>query len=188
MASRKARQHSDAPLAALLLGRDSMGAAMLLLMAVAAPLVLSGYGGYVDWMDMEDTMEERHEFFANSAMDLVVALLTLITRLSVLRRRNLATPMLTGRTPGLVLTSSRPIAAGWAFCYWWPTWGSSAGRRLRATRAPRQRRKASGAAATTMTMIEFKSVGAEGPPPPRTIPKSSMPARRTAPAELPTVP
>lgn len=77
-----------------------MGAAMLLLMAVAAPLVLSGYMGHVDGLGMEDAMEELHEFFANAAMALVVAHLTLITLLSVLRRRNLATPMWTGRTPG----------------------------------------------------------------------------------------
>ena len=73
---------------------------MLLLMAVAAPLVLSGYAGYVEWLGMEDTMEEVHEFFANSAMTLVAAHLALIVLLSLLRRRNLATPMLTGRTPG----------------------------------------------------------------------------------------
>ena len=77
-----------------------MGAAMLLLMAVGAPLVLSGYAGYVEWLGMEDTLEEVHEFFANLAMALVAAHLALILLLSLLRRRNLATPMLTGRTPG----------------------------------------------------------------------------------------
>ena len=75
-------------------------AALLLLMAVAAPLVLSGYAGYVEWLGMEDAWEEVHEFFANSAMALVAAHLALIVLLSILRRRNLATPMLTGRTPG----------------------------------------------------------------------------------------
>lgn len=77
-----------------------MGAAMLLLMVVPAPLVLSGYAGYVEWLGMEDAMEEVHEFFANSAMALVATHLALIVLLSILRRRNLATPMLTGRTPG----------------------------------------------------------------------------------------
>lgn len=77
-----------------------MGAAMLLLMAVAAPLVLSGYAGHVDWLGMEDALEEVHEFFANSTMALVGAHLALIALLSILRRRNLATPMLTGRMPG----------------------------------------------------------------------------------------
>ncbi len=77
-----------------------MGAAMLLLMAVAAPLVLSGCVGYVEWLGMEDATEEVHEFFANLAMALVGAHLALIVLLSTLRRRNLAMPMLTGRTPG----------------------------------------------------------------------------------------
>lgn len=77
-----------------------MGAAMLLLLAVAAPLVLSGYAGYSDWLGLEDALEEVHEFFANTAMALVVAHLALIALLSALRRRNVAGPMLTGRTPG----------------------------------------------------------------------------------------
>jgi len=76
------------------------GAAMLLLVAVAAPLVLSGYGHDVEWLGMEDAMEELHEFLANSAMTLVLAHLALIVLLSLLRRRNLAAPMLTGRSPG----------------------------------------------------------------------------------------
>jgi cytochrome b len=77
-----------------------MGAAMLLLMAIAAPLVLAGYGAYVDGPGMEDLLEDLHEFLANSAMALVAAHLTLIVLLSLLRRRNLALPMLTGHTPG----------------------------------------------------------------------------------------
>jgi len=77
-----------------------MGAVMLLLMAVAAPLALSGYAGHVDWLGLEDAMEDVHEFFANAAMALVLTHLALIVLLSVLRRRNLATPMLTGRMPG----------------------------------------------------------------------------------------
>lgn len=77
-----------------------MASAILLLLAVAAPLVLSGYAGQSDWMGMSDALEEMHEFFANAAMSLVLAHLALIALLSVLRRRNLATPMITGRTPG----------------------------------------------------------------------------------------
>lgn len=86
----------DPPRAAAL----GMGAAMLLLMAVAAPLVLTGYAGHVEWLGMGDAMEEVHEFFANSAMALVFAHLALIALLSILRRRNLATPMLSGRASG----------------------------------------------------------------------------------------
>lgn len=77
-----------------------MGVVMLLLMTVAAPLVLSGYAGYVEWLGMDDAWEDAHEFFANSAMALVATHLALIALLSILRRRNLATPMLTGRSPG----------------------------------------------------------------------------------------
>lgn len=77
-----------------------MGAAMLLLMAVAAPLALSGYAGHVELLGMGDAMEEVHEFLANSALALVGVHLLLIVLLSILRRRNLATPMLTGRQPG----------------------------------------------------------------------------------------
>lgn len=77
-----------------------MGAAMLLLLMVAAPLVLTGYAGYVEWLGMDDALEEVHEFFANAAMTLVLAHLALIVGLSILRRRNLARPMLTGRTDG----------------------------------------------------------------------------------------
>ncbi|MCE4557723.1 cytochrome b/b6 domain-containing protein [Roseateles cellulosilyticus] len=94
---RNARAGRIDPPRAVTLG---MGAAMLLLISVAAPLVLSGYVGYVDWLGMEDAMEEVHEFFANSAMALVAAHLALIALLSMLRRRNLATPMWTGRAPG----------------------------------------------------------------------------------------
>jgi cytochrome b len=86
----------DLPRAATL----GMGAAMGLLVLVAAPLVLAGYAGYVEWLGLEDAWEEVHEFFANAAMTLVVAHLALIAVLSVQRRRNLASPMLTGRSPG----------------------------------------------------------------------------------------
>lgn len=59
-------------------------------------------------------MEEVHEFFANSAMALVLAHLAFIALLSIFRRRNLTIPMLTGRTPGagpdLVKTNRRWLA------------------------------------------------------------------------------
>lgn len=77
-----------------------MGLAMLLLMLVAAPLVLSGYAGYAEWGGLEETLEEVHEFFADTALALVLAHLSLIALLSVMRRRNLAQAMLTGRTEG----------------------------------------------------------------------------------------
>ena len=86
----------DLPRAATL----GMGLAILLLLAIAAPLVLSGYAGYSGWLGLEDALGEVHEFFANAALALVVTHLGLIALLSALRRRNVAGPMLTGRAPG----------------------------------------------------------------------------------------
>lgn len=77
-----------------------MGMAMLLLLAVAAPLVLSGHAGQAGWWGLEDALEELHELFANTAMALVLTHVALIGLLSVVRRRNLAAAMVTGRTPG----------------------------------------------------------------------------------------
>lgn len=77
-----------------------MGVAMLLLLLVAAPLVLSGYAGHVDWLGLEDALAELHEFFANALMALVLTHLGLIAVLSLMRRKNTALPMLTGRTAG----------------------------------------------------------------------------------------
>jgi len=67
---------------------------------VAAPLVLSGYAGHVDWLGLEDALAELHEFFANTLMALVLTHLGLIAVLSLMRRKNTALPMLTGRTAG----------------------------------------------------------------------------------------
>jgi hypothetical protein len=75
-----------------------MGAAVLLLLLLAAPLVLSGYAGHIDWLGLEDALAELHEFFANALMALVLAHLALIAVLSLMRRKNTALPMLTGRT------------------------------------------------------------------------------------------
>lgn len=75
-------------------------ATALLLLAVAAPLVLTGHAGHAEWLGMGDALEEAHGFLANAAMALVAAHLTLIALQSILRRRNLAAPMLTGRILG----------------------------------------------------------------------------------------
>lgn len=79
----------------------AMPAAMVLLMAVTVPLVLSGWVSYAEWFGLEEAMEEVHEFFANSAMTLVLGHLALIGVLSVVRRKNLPQLMLSGRTPGV---------------------------------------------------------------------------------------
>lgn len=77
-----------------------MGLTMLSLLLLAAPLVLSGYLGYTEWLGLEELLEEVHEFIANAVMSLVALHLGLILLLSIQRRRNLALPMLTGRQAG----------------------------------------------------------------------------------------
>lgn len=94
----------------------AMGLAMMLLLALAAPLVLSGYASHVEWMGQEDALEEVHEFFANASIALVLAHLALLAVLSAVRGRNLVRPMITGRTdgngPDLVKTNRIWLAAG----------------------------------------------------------------------------
>lgn len=77
-----------------------LGTAMLLLIVIGVPLVLAGYATHRDWLGMEDALGEVHESFANVALALVLAHLTLIAGLSAARHKNLARPMLTGRMPG----------------------------------------------------------------------------------------
>ena len=75
-----------------------VGLSVLLLLALAAPLLLSGYAGWNDWGGQEHLLGEVHEFCANSALLLVMAHLALIAALSLQRGRNLARPMFTGRS------------------------------------------------------------------------------------------
>lgn len=81
-------------------GALGLGAAMLLLLATAAPLVLSGYAADTGALGDGEALEELHEGLANLALALVVAHLGLLAVLSWVRGRNLAAPMLTGRVPG----------------------------------------------------------------------------------------
>lgn len=82
------------------LATHGMGLAILLSMAVAAPLVLSGVASDAAWLARDELWEEVHECFANAALALVLAHLALIVVLSLLRRKNLVKPMITGRTDG----------------------------------------------------------------------------------------
>lgn len=72
-----------------------------LLLAVV-PLVLSGWATYEEWGGdrLGDLMEELHEAAGQAFLLLVLGHLGLLAVLSGLRRRNLALPMLTGRTEG----------------------------------------------------------------------------------------
>lgn len=72
------------------------------LLLVVLPLALSGYATYEEWGDVfgGDAFEALHEFFANALLVLVLAHLGLIAALSLLRGKNQARPMLSGRTDG----------------------------------------------------------------------------------------
>ncbi len=79
-------------------GAVAMGAAIAGILLVAMPLLLSGYATYDEWGG--EWLEEVHELFANLVLMLVLAHLGLLLVLSLLRRRNLAWPMVTGRVEG----------------------------------------------------------------------------------------
>lgn len=76
-----------------------MALSVALLLLVIAPLVFSGYVTDQEWLG--DWMEEVHEFLGNFMLLAVLAHLGGVLALSVLRRRNLALPMLTGRVSGV---------------------------------------------------------------------------------------
>jgi cytochrome b len=94
-----------------------MALAVIALLVLVVPLTLSGYASYNDWGDVlgGDWLGEVHEFFGEAFLFVVLAHLALIVGLSVLRRRNQALPMLTGRVqgagPNLVQKNHRWLAA-----------------------------------------------------------------------------
>ena len=75
-----------------------MALAVALILALVVPLTLSGYAVWDEWGG--EWLEEVHEFFGNTLLFVVLAHIGLIALLSVLRRKNQALPMLTGRVPG----------------------------------------------------------------------------------------
>jgi cytochrome b len=79
-----------------------MALAVFSLLALVVPLTLSGYGTYNDWGDFlgGDWLEEVHEFIGEAFLLVVLAHLALIAGLSLLRQKNQALPMLTGRVAG----------------------------------------------------------------------------------------
>ncbi|MFT3856463.1 MAG: cytochrome b/b6 domain-containing protein [Aquabacterium sp.] len=82
----------------------SMALLTVALLATTVPLTFSGYALYNEWGEAltgdGEWLEELHEFFGNGFLMLVLGHIALIAVLSVLRRRNQALPMLTGRMPG----------------------------------------------------------------------------------------
>ena len=79
-----------------------MALAVVALLALVVPLTLSGYATFHDWGDVlgGDWVEEVHEFMGEALLFVVLAHLALIAGLSLLRQKNIAQPMLTGRTDG----------------------------------------------------------------------------------------
>lgn len=75
-----------------------LAASVVGLLALIAPLTLSGLGVYQEWTG--DWLEELHEFFGNTLLLVVLAHVVTVLTLSLLRRRNLVAPMWTGRAPG----------------------------------------------------------------------------------------
>ncbi|WP_300654917.1 cytochrome b/b6 domain-containing protein [Hydrogenophaga sp.] len=74
-----------------------MALAVFALLVMMVPLTLSGYGSYNDWGDW---LEDVHEFFGEAFLVVVLGHIALIAGLSLLRRKNQALPMLTGRVEG----------------------------------------------------------------------------------------
>ena len=69
-----------------------------LILVSIVPLTLSGYAVWDEWGG--EWLEEVHEFFGNAMLMVVLAHIGVVLGLSLLRRRNLVAPMLTGRTAG----------------------------------------------------------------------------------------
>lgn len=68
------------------------------LLGIVVPVTLSGYATYNDWGG--EWLEALHEFLGNAFLAVLLGHVALIAALSLLRRRNLAAPMLTGRIEG----------------------------------------------------------------------------------------
>jgi cytochrome b len=79
-----------------------MGVFIAALLLAVVPLVLSGWATYDEWGGerLGHLLEEVHEAAGQLFLLLVLGHLALLAVLSGLRRRNLAQPMLTGRTEG----------------------------------------------------------------------------------------
>lgn len=81
--------------------------AIVTLLDLVTPLVLSGLGAYNDWGSAlgGDWLEDAHEFLGNLFLAVVTGHVGLILVMSLLRRQNRALPMLTGRVhePGPTL-------------------------------------------------------------------------------------
>lgn len=76
--------------------------AIVALLGLVVPLVLSGYASYNEWGDFlgGDWIGDVHAFLGDSLLAVVLAHIGAIVGLSVLRHKNLVVPMLSGHTEG----------------------------------------------------------------------------------------
>lgn len=81
----------------------AMAIAIAMMLLLTVPLVLSGHASYEQWASSwgDEWLEDVHEFFANAFLAAVLAHLAMLALLSLLRRQNMARPMLTGRLAGI---------------------------------------------------------------------------------------
>lgn len=80
-------------------GQNALMAALIAGMVLMVPLVfLTGYATFNEWGG--EWLEELHEGVGNGLLMLVLGHLGLLLGLSLLRRKNQALPMLSGRIPG----------------------------------------------------------------------------------------
>ncbi len=75
-----------------------MALVVVLILGAVLPLTLSGYAVWDEWGG--EWLEDVHEFFGNALLMMVLAHIGLIALVSLLRRKNQALPMLTGRVAG----------------------------------------------------------------------------------------
>lgn len=81
----------------------AMALAISVMLGLALPLTLTGYATYNELGGgfAEDALEELHEFLGNAFLVVAMAHLGLLALLSLLRQKNMARPMLSGRLDGV---------------------------------------------------------------------------------------
>jgi cytochrome b len=110
-----------------------MALAIVALLVLVLPLTLSGYAAYNEWGDvLGDWVSDVHAFFGDAMLAVVLAHLAAIVGLSVLRRKNMAMHMVSGRVagPGPDLAKRNYLAVGAlllcaVLAYWTWEWQQS---------------------------------------------------------------
>lgn len=108
-----------------------LAASIVLVLLCMAPLVLTGYVAEQDWLGWGDALGELHEAVANLMLSGVLVHVGAVAAFSLLRQKNLAMPMLTGRMrehgPDLVRNNQTVWALllmlGVMLFWGWQWWG-----------------------------------------------------------------